>query len=101
LKERGLGFQKWLRFGAFTLSKGVKAAESSFVILLMKHLCKIEGLSGATNSTLFESISSQTAVTESFQLALREPSGPGLSEDDPIVLVVQTEDAEKRSASTA
>jgi hypothetical protein len=35
LKERGLGFQKRLRFGAFTLSKGVKAAESGFVILLM------------------------------------------------------------------
>ncbi|EDR05864.1 uncharacterized protein LACBIDRAFT_329317 [Laccaria bicolor S238N-H82] len=43
---------------------------------------------------------SQTAVTESFRLALKEPFGPGISEDDPMVLVVEAEDAEKRSAST-
>ncbi|EDR04150.1 uncharacterized protein LACBIDRAFT_330720 [Laccaria bicolor S238N-H82] len=68
---------------------------------ITKHLCKIEGFSGATSSTLFESISSQTAATESFRLALKDPSGPGWSEDDSIVLVVEAEDAKKRSASTA
>jgi len=68
---------------------------------LKKHLCKIEGLSGPKGSTLFESLSSQTAVEESFRLAVRESSGPGVSEDDPMVLVVGVEDAKKRSASTA
>lgn len=34
-------------------------------------------------------------------MALRDPSGPGLSEDDPIVLVVGADDAEKRSTNTA
>ncbi|KIK02063.1 hypothetical protein K443DRAFT_97581 [Laccaria amethystina LaAM-08-1] len=66
-----------------------------------KHLCKIEGLSGPTGSTLFESLSSKTAAEESFRLAVRGYSGPGASEDDPMVLVVGVEDAEKRSASTA
>ncbi|EDR05869.1 uncharacterized protein LACBIDRAFT_329325 [Laccaria bicolor S238N-H82] len=68
---------------------------------IKKHLCKIEGFSGATNSTFFESISSQTAVTDSFRMVLKEPFGPGISEDDPMVLVIEAEDAEKRSASTA
>ena len=52
-----------------------------------KHLCKIEGFSGAT-STLFESLSSQTAVEDTSRLSLRGSTGPGLSADDPIVLVV-------------
>ena len=71
------------------------------VLSVKKYLCKIEGLSGPKGSTLFESLSSQTAVEESFRLAVKESSGPGVSEDDPLVLVVGVEDAEKRSASTA
>jgi hypothetical protein len=62
-----------------------------------KHLCKIEGLSGATRATLFESLSSQTAVEETSRLSLRGPSGPGLVVNDPIVLVVGEQDVEKRS----
>ncbi|EDR06551.1 glycosyltransferase family 39 protein [Laccaria bicolor S238N-H82] len=65
-----------------------------------KHLCKIEGLSGATGTTLFESLSSQTAVEETSRLSLRGSTGPGLSEDDPIVLVVGVQDVEKRLART-
>ena len=38
---------------------------------------------------------------ESSRLAFGGYSGPGLSENDPIVLVVGVEDAEKRPASTA
>ena len=34
-------------------------------------------------------------------MAVRDHSGPGVSEDDPMVLVVGVEDADKRSASTA
>ena len=65
------------------------------------HLCKIEGLSAPASSTLFESLSSGTAVVESSRLAFGGYSCPGSSEDDPIVLVVGVEDAEKRLASTA
>lgn len=68
---------------------------------LKKHLCKIEGLPSATSFELFESLSSHTAVLDSSRLALREYSGFGLSEDDPVVLVVGLEDATKRPASTA
>ena len=66
-----------------------------------KFLCKIKELSGRTSSTLFAWLSSRTAVEESFRLAVREYSGSGVSEDDPMVLVVGVEDAEKRPASTA
>ncbi|KIJ98703.1 hypothetical protein K443DRAFT_8968 [Laccaria amethystina LaAM-08-1] len=62
-----------------------------------KHLCKIEGLSGAINTTLFESLSSQTAVEETSRLPLRGSTGPGLFENDPIVVVVGEQDVEKRS----
>ena len=65
------------------------------------HLCKIEGLSAPTSSTLFESLSSETAAVESSRLAFGGYSGPGSSENDPIVLVVGVEDAEKRLPSTA
>lgn len=68
---------------------------------LKKHLCKIEGLPSAASFELFESLSSHTALLDSSRLALREYSGFGLSEDNPIVLVVGLEDASKRPASTA
>ena len=61
-----------------------------------KHLCKIEGLSGATSTTLFESLSSQTAVEELSRLSLRGYTGPGLFVNNPIVLVVGEQDVEKR-----
>ena len=51
-----------------------------------------------TSFELFESLSSHTAVLDSSRLALREYSGFGLSEDDPVVLVVELEDATKRPA---
>ena len=70
-------------------------------LFVKNHLCKIEGLSALTSSTLFESLSSETAVVESSRLAFGGYSGPGSSEKDPIVLVVGVEDAEKRLASTA
>ena len=65
------------------------------------HLCKIEGISAPTSSTLFESLSSEIAAVKSSRLAFGGYSGPGSSENDPIILVVGVEDAEKRLASTA
>ena len=65
-----------------------------------KHMWNIEGLSGATSTTLFESLSSQTASKETSRLSLRGSTGPGLFEDDPIVLVVGVQDVEKRLVKT-
>ena len=64
-----------------------------------KHICKIEGLSGAESSRLFESLSSRSAAAESSKLAVKEDSGLGASRDDPIVLVVGVEDAKNRKAN--
>lgn len=66
---------------------------------MKKHICKIEGLSGAESSRLFESLSSPSAAAESSKLAVREDSGLGLSKDDPIVLVVGVGDVKKRKAN--
>ena len=82
-----------------TLPKFFTPPRTAFSV--KRYLCKIEGLSCPTSSTLFESLSSQTAVEESFRFSVREHPGPGVSEDDPMILVVGVEDAEKRSASTA
>ena len=57
-----------------------------------KHICEIEGLSGAESSRLFESLSSRGAAAESSKLAVKGDSGLGLSKDDPIFLVVGVED---------
>ena len=63
-----------------------------------KHLWKIEGLTGATSTvTLFESLSSQTAVEDLSRLSLRGYTGPGLFVNNPIVLVVGEQDVEERS----
>jgi hypothetical protein len=61
------------------------------------HLCNIEGFPSNTISTLFESLFSQVAESDSTRLSIRCNSGPGLSEDEPIVIVVES--AEKRSAA--
>ena len=47
-----------------TLPKFFTPPRTAFSV--KKYLCKIEGLSGPSSSTLFESLSSQTAVEESF-----------------------------------
>ena len=86
-------------FISCTLPKFVTPPRTALSI--KNHLCKIEGLSAPTSSTLFESLSSETAAVESSRLAFGGYSGPGSTEDDPIVLVVGVEDAEKQLASTA
>ena len=66
---------------------------------MKKHICKIEGLSGAQSSRLFESLSSPDAAAETSKLAVKEDSGLGFSNDDPIVLVVGVEDVKNRKAN--
>ena len=85
-------------FISHTLPKFITPPRTTLSV--KNHLCKIEGLSAPTSSTLFESLSSQTAVVESSRLAFGGYSGPGSSENDPIVLVVGVEEAEQRLANT-
>jgi len=64
---------------------------------LKKHICRIERFELSTKCTLYPSLSNQAPVEDSARLALRGTSGPGVSEIDPVVLVVDVSDAEKRS----
>jgi hypothetical protein len=54
-------------------------------------LCKLEGLSEPDKARLFISLSSPAPGEDSARLSLYAPSGPGLSEHDPLVLVVESE----------
>ena len=69
-------------------------------LLVKNHLLKIEGFARATHFTLFESLINQTTVGDNFTpLSITDQSGPGLSEDDPVALVVEAQDIENRSVS--
>ena len=54
-------------------------------------LCKLEGLSEPNKALLFTPLSSAAPKEDSAHLSLYAPSGPGLSEQDPIMLVVESE----------
>ena len=54
-------------------------------------LCKLEGLTEPDKALLFTPLSSPAPKEDSARLSLYGPSGPGLSEHDPIVLVVESE----------
>jgi len=54
-------------------------------------LCKLEGLSEPDKALVFTSLSSPAPKEDSARLSLFAPSGPGLSEQDLIVLVVESE----------
>ena len=56
-----------------------------------KSLCKIEGLSEPDKALVFTPLSSPVPKEDSARLSLNAPSGPGLSEQDPIALVVESE----------
>lgn len=68
---------------------------------LKKHICRIERFELSTKCTLYSSLSDQAPVEDSTRLALRGTSGPGVSEVDPVVLVVDVSDAEKRPKVTS
>ena len=56
----------------------------------------------STKCALYSSLSDQALVEDSVtRLALRGTSGPGVSEADPAVLVVDVSDVEKRSKVTS
>ena len=54
-------------------------------------LCGLEDLSEPDKALLFTPLSSPTPKEDSAHLSLFAPSGPGLSEQDPIALVVELE----------
>ena len=54
-------------------------------------LCKFEGLLEPDKALVFTPLSSPSPKEDSARLSLKAPSGPGLSEHDPIALIVESE----------
>ena len=61
------------------------------VASIRRSLCKFEGLSEHDKALVFMPLSSAAPKEDSARLSLYAPSGPGLSEQDPIALVVESE----------
>ena len=66
----------------------------------MRYLCKIEGVA-LQNCVLYQSLSEMTVLDNSTHISLRETTGPGASDIDPVVLVVDKRGAEGRSQVTS
>ena len=62
---------------------------------------KIEGVKGSEKATLYLSLSDLKPLDNSARLVLRGDSGPGLSEVDPAVFVIDKGVAEKRLKSAS
>ena len=67
---------------------------------LVRYLCKIEGLA-LQSCILFQSLLEMTALDDSIRLSLQGTSGPGASDLDPMVLVVDKHITERRSQVTS
>ena len=68
---------------------------------LKRYLCKIEGVEGPEKAALYLSLLEKKPVDNSARLALKGSSGPGSSEVDPVVFVVDKGAAEKRPKSAS
>jgi len=68
---------------------------------LKKCICKIEGVEGPEKGALYLSLSERKPLDDSARLALRGNSGPGSSDVDPIIFVVDKGAAEKRTKSAS
>ena len=66
---------------------------------LKRYVCKIEGVEGPEKTALYLSLSENKPVDDPTRLALRGNSGPGSSELDPVVFVVDKGAAEMRPMS--
>lgn len=64
---------------------------------LKKYLCRIEGFETAEKCTLFLSLVERVPIEDDTRLSLRAKSGPGLSELEPMALIVDTQACHKRS----
>ena len=58
---------------------------------IKRSLCKREGLSDPDKALVFAPLSSPAPKEDTAHLTLYAPSGPGLSEQDPIALIVESE----------
>ncbi|EDR03970.1 uncharacterized protein LACBIDRAFT_295098 [Laccaria bicolor S238N-H82] len=61
------------------------------VASIKRSLCKLEDLSKPDKALVFTPLSSPAPKEDSARLSLYGPSGPGLTEQDPIALVVESE----------
>jgi len=68
---------------------------------LKRYICKIEGVEDSEKGALYLSLSEEKPLDDSARLALKGNSGPGSSEVDPIVFVVDKGAVEKRSKSAS
>ena len=68
---------------------------------LKRYICKIEGVEGPEKGALYLSLSEKKPVDDSARLALKGSSGPGSSEVDPVVFVVDKGAVEKRPKSAS
>ena len=66
----------------------------------MRYLRKIEGVA-LQNCVLYKSLSDMAVLDNSTHISLRETTGPGASDIDPVVLVVDKRGAERRSQVTS
>ena len=58
---------------------------------IKRFLCKLEGILEPDKALVFSPLSSPAPKEDSARLSLKAPSDPGLSEHDPIALVVESE----------
>ena len=68
---------------------------------LKRCIWKTEGVEGLEKGALYLSLSERKPLDDSARLALRGNSGPGSSEVDPVIFVVDKGDAEKRPKSAS
>ena len=81
------------------LSKSVRPPHTA--ASLKRYVCKIEGMDSPEKVALCLSLSEKKPVDDSARLALKGSSGPGSSEADPVVFVVDKGAAEKRPKSAS
>lgn len=68
---------------------------------LKKYVCRIEGFETAEKCTLFLSLEEKIPIGDDTRLPLRAKSGPGLSELEPMALIVDTRACHKRSPASS
>jgi hypothetical protein len=78
-----------------TLSRLITPPHTALSI--KNHLCNIEAFHAGNSSTLIESFLSTVAMEASARVRFKGDSGPGLSQDDPLIFVVEPRGDEKRS----
>ena len=76
-----------------TLTKFITPPHTALSV--KRHICTVENLPKISECSLFESLSSLAAIENATQLSIRAHSGPGLSEDEPVVLVTGSQDVER------